>query len=536
MTMTSEALRHRGRTVTDHFRMGALDGRQGEPHQVVIKVCGRTKSAHGASAMAAYLSRTRAEDRGIDPETGVSPFGSINVFDEGGNPVTPDEVKGEIRSWGLMTESENLSPLAISLGADAGELPEKERLYHDQVVHLVWSIKDDPEVPRDQLIARLESATLGVLDEMVASRNVRAVWGIHHAETSHKDRDGQGHPHVHMLVAVRSGPGDPLKVDRDFLDSMRVAAARNGRGVGLNVVAERREDRAEVRDDVLAGRQRLRQNRKMVRIRRNTRLAARVPDWYMAFGIDYEKRRLKMRRLKEEARRAAAGEARAMGRDKETNPEVWRTMQDMLPSSPKKLRRRRAVPEFLKGLYETVGASFENPEAAMDSYRRMATEGARSETGKTVLPNKKYADWFMRKQPLVFGPVTSKAAGHVNSAAVIIALKRCAPEPAPALHPTFSMKAWRKTAAAVIELSATAAFEEDRRRIVAGLRDLGAQIRDHAPGLEAERADRIFQIADAALRRPAPKPEDLAARQTAIANEEISSRETPRPAGKGVER
>ncbi|MDB5408985.1 MAG: hypothetical protein JWL84_3897, partial [Rhodospirillales bacterium] len=77
---------------------------------------------------------------------------------------------------------------------------------------------------------------------------------------------------------------------------MRQVFTRHAQEHGLNVVATRRQDREQLRADILAGQAPLRENTKlnpkMKQTRQGRTFDMKAPSWYAEHGLDYERRRL----------------------------------------------------------------------------------------------------------------------------------------------------------------------------------------------------------------------------------------------------
>jgi hypothetical protein len=462
--------------IADGHRFGSVDGRDGPPHQAVIKVCGKAKSRATAVKMLDYVARTREKDR----RAGVS----VDLYDEGGLLLQRRAGRDELENWIRFSEAENLTAQSRALGPAAAALREKDRLHFNQVAHLTWSVPAAAtESEREWDIAALKEATLGALDEIFAERGRRALWAVH-------DGHGGGNPHVHILFGLlgrRSGRLERLRLDPDFIDRFRITAARYGRLAGLNVVAERREDRVEMRARILAGEEPLRKNRKTVQYYRETDLARRVPIWFVAQSTAMAGRRRRLR----EKRRRRPGEP--LGR--------------ILP--PAKKARRKSVPSDLSDVgdvLEAVYDSYRDPTAAIRSWKMMATEGATRSSAGWTYPNKSLADWYMRRQPIVFGDITAAALAHRRSPGLFITLGEACPLPGPTsvvlpAKDHKNKKAGREEAAAIVK-ARLAELARVRRVIAADFGRMAVQTKDRLGAVG--RADKILRAAAAVADRRLP--------------------------------
>lgn len=521
-----ETVAGRSWVVAEGRRLGPVTGRADPPHQLVLKVAGKAKSPRAVRRMALYMGRWTAEFRA----NGL--FGSAELADEGGRPIAVEELAATLESWRLVPDAANLSSLARSVGEDAAILPERDRLRHVQAVHLTWSVNGDAEPPGPRTRQALANATLAAMDELFARRGFQGLWAMHDVHPAHDDRRAPDrraavHPHVHILVPTLSAAGAVLSIERDFLDDARAVIARHARREGLNVTAERREDRAEVRDRVLAGEERLRHGWKRGQEASADRLrglAAHAPVWFVRHGGSYERRRAELRRLRVRAREEAE---RAAATREPSAALVNRLFREMLPPGDVAAPPRRIEPE-LRELAAAAARSFEDPTAAVRSFAELAREGAYAgPDGALRLPNRARADWYMRKNPLVFGRITRSAWRHRRDVRVIKALRetRIASSPEIRVADSARAEAVRRSAA---DAARPAAAERDRRVIVASLRRLALDTEDVLRA--ASRAEAIRRVAADVERRPYA----LAARDRG--RRAMPERSRPADRGQGVER
>lgn len=410
----ADAVTWRARQVADGVGRGPVTGTDAAPHQIVVKVIGAAKSRNGVRNLVQYIGRMRKQDRA------AGLFGGVQVFDEMGAPVSAEEVSATLDEWSLLPDAENVSPWANGLlrrgeVSSLAEIPESDRLYRRQALHVTWSIKGDGEHVPARVVRAMEMATGAVMEEMVLSRDFQALWGLHteHAApveggTADAQRRPAAkrdtHPHVHMVLRSRSTVGKVLVPDTDWIDEMRAAVVRHARAVGLNVTTERREDREPLRTDILRGVEPLRRGWRLGGDRKpagGIPLYERAPGWYGVHGLEMERRRQAMAQMWSEAREAAP----TLG----LSPA--RIVADRLPARARRrlFGRSRTPPEWAPVLNEIQDA-FVDPEAALESWAQLASEGLRREAdGSVKLPNLALASWWLRHQPLAFGEVTRHA-------------------------------------------------------------------------------------------------------------------------------
>jgi hypothetical protein len=265
--------------------LAAFEGR-GSSNQTILKVIGWTKTPGAPLAQAKYAARTREQD---------PPEASLTSFNEEGRSLHGAAVEAEIRSWELMPGSENLSPAARRAGREErAAMTESERYDRRQAVHLIFSIPAHARADAD----RLDRAVREGLAETLGDGGFRYVYTIH---TDHSSR-----PHAHIIAKVQSEPfvsrGEmktrQLRLGPSELEATRQVLTRHAQEQGLNVIASRREDRAELREEILTGRAPLRDNKKRHQYelngqtRQGRTFERQAPHWYAAHGHDYERRRL----------------------------------------------------------------------------------------------------------------------------------------------------------------------------------------------------------------------------------------------------
>lgn len=286
------AIRARAREVL-RLELGGLGGgatrtpaiAKGVSRETVLKVISWTKSRHAPLAQARYAARTRD----MDP-----PEQALEMINEHGTVLRGTEVAREIEGWGLKADHANLSAAARKATSEQrAAMPKNERLDRRQAAHLIFSI---PAQARTDA-ATLKRAVDGALAETFGAAGHRYVYTIH---TDHSAR-----PHAHIIVKAQSepqiGPGGrkrstQLRLNPRELEGLRHVFTCHAQERGLNVVATRREDRGQLRADILAGTAPLRENVNLHQATKQTRQGKTferyAPQWYSEHGLGYERRRL----------------------------------------------------------------------------------------------------------------------------------------------------------------------------------------------------------------------------------------------------
>lgn len=376
-----------------------------ERRSLVVKAIGGRRSGRALRDLAAYIGRNAPswERQGV---------AALPIFDEMGNEVPDEALSDHLRSWNLDPDSRNLSKKAREVAEQEGLAavsgwPEKERLRHVQVHHFVVSLN-----ATDQEADDLWWASRDAIQELFFMRTHRRVlWAMH--------LDHPGRPHVHVIIKSQAEEPEEGRLRRwrwdrfgEMFDEVRAVWAVELRRQGLHVEASRREDRAGLREDILAGEADLRPGFSRACTRpdavrasggsRRHELMDDVPQWWQAFGLDWLRRKDAERTL----RRKAASQAKNSGMS------YVEALRERLPKRPKALRLKRTVRPEGQELLAAVRDLFTHPEAAVESYLTMAAEGAERDpvSGAVHLPAKATADWYLLNRPSVFGDVTRHAA------------------------------------------------------------------------------------------------------------------------------
>lgn len=284
--------------------------------EAVLKVIGWTKAARSPTRQARYIGRARDSDQaaGLEP---------LPMENERGELISGKAaIDAEIASWRLAPDRDNLSPAArVASPEERKAMDAKVRLRRNQAVHLIYSVPSrstsDPE--------KLRAAVRAGLSETFGDAGYRYVFTIH---TEHSAR-----PHAHIIAKTTSEGYSgrkprALRIRVGEWQTLRHVLTRQAQQHGIDVVATRREDRAELRQDIVNGREPLRADRswhQRSKTHQGRVFEKAAPAWYRAHGAAYERRR------------AEAAGGRSM-----TEP----TLQTALPT-PGSVRK----PSFIKRLF-----------------------------------------------------------------------------------------------------------------------------------------------------------------------------------------
>lgn len=248
----------------------------------VLKIINWSKAASSAGKQARYIARVREDDRKGD----VEPLAMEN--ERGEAFVGRLAVDEEMATWELVRDKDNLSPAALKADpAQRKDMKLQERLRRNQTVHMIFSIPSrstsDPE--------KLRAAVRAGLAETFGQAGHRYVFTIH---TEHSDK-----PHAHIIVKVdseaeRGQKSRALKIRPAEIHAIRHALTMQAQAQGIDVIATRREDRPELRSEILAGAEPLRADKSWHQLKQTAQgqtFEKSAPDWYKTNGADYERRR-----------------------------------------------------------------------------------------------------------------------------------------------------------------------------------------------------------------------------------------------------
>lgn len=330
----------------------AKDWRRNRGPQVIVKAAGRSKSACGVKACIRYIARLR-------PQDGMS----LQVQDEYGRVVDP---MAACMGWDLLCDQDNLSRKGRERRDDLSPLPVAQRLHHVQAHHFV--ISAGLPVRNKAMAQAFHHAVQAGIDQTFAAEGYRVLWAVH---------DDAGHRHAHVVVKAVSRFGGRLRLDIHgaAFDTLRQAFAEAFTVAGIPVQAARREDRADLRAAIMAGRSFLRWPRRPG----NGDLAVRAPGWFVRHGPEIVARQQPV--SLPPAKRS-----------------WWRGLFTAKASpTPAVDLRPTGVPGF--------SDIYRDPAAALQCWRELAA----GERGKR---NIALARWYLLRQPGLFGAVKPHASAH----------------------------------------------------------------------------------------------------------------------------
>jgi hypothetical protein len=255
--------------------------------ETVFKIIQWTKAANTPARQARYVGRVRAADE----EKGLSPIPMENEV--GQQIVGREAIDYEIESWGLIPDRDNKSKAAKEAAPQQlASMKSGDRLAKRQAVHIIFSVPARSTTDADKLRAAVRAG----LAETFGDAGHRYLFGIH---TEHSDT-----PHAHIIVKaakerflldrrrsanLRLGPAE--------LQTIRYILTSHARQQGIDVIATRREDRAETRSAILEGQEPLRADHSWHQSKKTQQgrtFEKAAPKWYRAHGTAYERRRADM--------------------------------------------------------------------------------------------------------------------------------------------------------------------------------------------------------------------------------------------------
>src|SRR5260221_1155329 len=257
---------------------------RGRSRETILKIVWWTKDRASPLGQARDASRTRTND---------PPSGALHMISDDGRELRGAEIEAEVKSWGLKTDAENLSPAAkLATPKERREMSAKDRLKSRQAVHIIFSVPAHAKADSERLGRAVDLS----LRETFGEGGYRYLYTIH---TDHSTR-----PHAHIIAKAQSEPIETkrgrrtikLRLQPRELEAMRQVFTRHAQQQGIDVIATRREDREHLRADILTGRAPLRENQKYNVATKQTRqgrtFEVKAPSWYEEHGLDYERRRL----------------------------------------------------------------------------------------------------------------------------------------------------------------------------------------------------------------------------------------------------
>ncbi len=404
------SLAQAGRAAT-MVRLSAASGvrREGRPPPVIVKVIGKgIRSKRGLRGCLRYVARLGQDmtepydpgeyipvaERGSEPPIrDAAPM----VRDEMGLEVARDQVLDAFSEWDLLDDDENLSRRAREL-KEANQawqqLQPAERFRNVQGYHIMLSV---PVRDRSELV-RFERAVAETLKSTFGMDGHPLFWAVH--------AEHGGHVHAHVVVAsVSETTGRRLNFapDGELLDGLRERLATEARRLHLDVSATRRVDRAEWLEGLVSGKPIESFDRQWISAKRGglQRVERAAPEWLRDELPDY------LDRLATRTDRKLKGQpgypGAALFRDARRRGVVASLLRREQPDESGDM-----LVALLRGrrLFMDAGGK-DCTEQAVASFRRMRSEG-----------NPRLAEWYLLRQPLLFGPVSDAVGAHRRPEAV----------------------------------------------------------------------------------------------------------------------
>lgn len=374
--------------------------------EAVFKVIGWTKAANAPERQARYVGRAR------DPDI-AEQIPALDLENERGEVVVGKAaIRAEIASWQLLPDRDNLSAAARGAPAELrAKIPPKDRLARNQAVHLIYSVPSRSVSDPD----RLRAALRGGLAETFGAAGHRYLFAIH---TDHSAR-----PHAHIVVKATTEPradrkSRALRLRRDELHTLRHVLTEHARQHGIDVIATRREDRPELRPQIIEGSEPLRADRswhQRMRVHQGRLFEKSAPNWYREFGLPYERRR-----MLDIANQPEKGEKQAAVGAKRTG--FWAGLIALIagtnaleraPDAPARGGYFQNFDNVRRGQARNaaIARGESRPLAALSGYfalSHVSPDSARTSFLAMYREAPKLALWAASNHPMAFGPTTGK--------------------------------------------------------------------------------------------------------------------------------
>ncbi len=455
--------------------------------ETVLKVIGWSKTQHSAKNQAHYVTRTRETD---------NPDQLVTIENEKGEQVQGKAaVAAEMASWELEAAASNRSKAwAEAEPEDRAAMTANQALQRRQSAHMIFSVPANSKADA----RRLQQAVREGLSQTIGAGGHRYVFAIH---TDHSSR-----PHAHIVIKARSeavagraGTARQLRLNPDDLTAMRQVLTEECQSRGLDVVATRRLDRDETREQVQKGLAPLRENKTRARIwreqsRQGSIFEAKAPGWYASYGAAYEKGRLEAMEGRGESSSASGGK-RAGG----LLARISGALRAPKAGSPKIGQSDIPTVRRLDRRFQT---SHRDPQAARDSFLAMYREAP------------KLATWAMNNHPQAFGQETGAKVPPFSGRGLKAVIEATSPAK-PADRPTTKPppEELRREQAVAADRHRAQADADAAKRHLSGFADqlakdpakadLAARVRSLAEGKgsEANKIEKIEQVTQEARRR-----------------------------------
>jgi len=366
--------------------------------QVLVKAKSTPKSMSGVLRLVSYVARIDQKKR--DQQ------GAVALYDEFGASLATDSVLDQVKYWGLLSNEENRSKTARTLLANGDVksfhgLDPQNQLHNIQAWHFIFSIEEDGV--DEGVKESFHAAIRATVDGAFTIKGHKVIWAMHQGHTQHL--------HAHVVVKALSELGGRLRSTKDgeYLFDLRKQFAKNLRHTGLDYHATRRMDRAQLRQNIMAGHEPL---------DGRSDPYEQLYLWQTFFGdeaLEGIKRLADARTFVQDQIEAHASQKNVsviagilrehLDEDRQRRSWIKERLQKMIGTSEGQSRSQDT-----QKLYDLFGKMYHKPEQALESWECMSLDGAhRDDRGFRKYPNKKLARWTLLHRPEFFGPVKSGA-------------------------------------------------------------------------------------------------------------------------------
>ena len=375
--------------------------------QAVVKIGFCPKSRGGVAKQARYVARLRP----IDMQDGQQKI--VPIWDGYGVPLERDDVASIADAWELPQDDENLSKTSRMLleqnemlGFQA--LGTRKKLRNIQTWHFILSIGEGSEA-----FGPFRAAVRATVDAAFTAHGHKSMWAIHANHTRHL--------HAHVIVKAQSELGGRIHSDirGDYLHQLREMFAGNLRRVGLEYEATRRVDRMALREKIIAGQARLREDN----IPWSRGAGAKdpytvVPNWSRVHGQAAAEGRKQVEAIRNQVHVETED---LHGPEKIIlASQLLRKVLDQTPHKPSwwafpnfRKKNQAQNTKLTKAEWELMGhleKIYHDPRPALESFRHMMSDGAyRDENGEAKYPSQRLAVWTLRHRPELYGLVKAEA-------------------------------------------------------------------------------------------------------------------------------
>jgi len=358
--------------------------------QAFVKALSTRKTITATKRLIDYVARTRRDDK----RDGI--YGSIKMRDALGRELTLSKTRSITDDWGLMPDVENLSKRArkaISQG-DFGtveNMKDEDKHYYVQAWHFALSINET------KVTDQFQAAVKATIRNIFAKDGYQCIWGIH---SDHTDN-----VHAHVVANAVNKHGERLRSDinGDFLHNFRIEFAQNLRLSGLDYEATRREDRRPMRDQIMAGFEPLRNNKKHWTRHQH-------PFEYSAEMADYSQYMSELRQQLSQATTGIYGDMKVTVANHLIRKNIDQPLHHSIWQRIKNKFQKDEVPPEYKKLVKILIPYFHEPKDAVKNWQKMAMTGShRDQFNQVQRPCKSRANWELLNRPELFSHITTRA-------------------------------------------------------------------------------------------------------------------------------